>query len=525
MSSERIFNAITDVRDELVEEAANTKLKKSRVMIMRLCAVAASFVLVIGIGGYFLTKTNMTAPPPPPVTSPGGSANGSGHADGSTEFMSYAGPVFPMTLLNGAEGVSASRDIAYDFERFGVRQENTVGLQLHPADIRIIDSYTLTNQTPNDIEVDVLYPFAGSYSDLFKLLPTINMNGNELDATLLAGQYSGGFRGVLGSGEETTHNLKLIDSWEDYRALLSDGEYLRQALSEFTELDQIVTVYEFTNPVADYEAAVNPTITARFNLDFEKTIVLGYGFHGGRVDPENNQMMQSFSVPREGFPQYGKSFYLIVIGEDISNLNIRGYVDGSCDDDKEYDGTTVDVARKEAMLGELLYTILENHMQQVYWSSGYEYQNVKDIDMYYRSAMELLTTYGVLAEGDPADRYHTGWLDDIYYETFIHQRVYYLRAQVVIPTGESVVLTVESIKQPSFDFFAGNSENMGLYGYDMVTQLGSSLTFDSVTTRLIHPEAVVIRRQNFGFDLDNDITEVALDTGIERYYLEVRSAD
>ena len=521
MSSERIYNAITDVRDELVEEATNTKLKKSRATIMRWCAIAASFVLVVGIGGYFLTNMN------PPPASPGGDAGGSGHADGSTEFMSYAGPVFPMTILNGAESITASRDIAYDFEGFGVRQESTDELQLHPADIRISDSYTLMNRTANDIEVDILYPFAGSYLDLYKLRPTIYMNDSELDATLLAGQYSGGFQGIGGSDEATTHNLKLIDSWEDYRSLLSDGEYLQQALSAFPELNQTVTVYEFTNPVTDHEAAVNPTIAAWFNLDYEKTMVLGYGFNGGRFDSENDQMMQNFSVPREGFPQYGKTFYLIVIGDDITNLSIKSYVDGSCDDDKEYDGATVDVTRKEAVLGALLYTTLENHMQQVYMNSGYDYPLGKDVDMemLYRSAMELLTTYGALADGYPADRYHTGSLDDIYYEAFIHQRVYYLRAQVIIPAGESVSLRVDSIKQPSFDFYAGNSENMGLYGYDMVTQLGSTLTFDSTTARLLHPEAIVIERQNFGFDLGNGITEVALDMSTERYYLEVRGVN
>ena len=521
MKSEIIYNAITDVRDEFVEEAKNTKLKKSRTTIARWCAVAASFLVVIGIGGYLLTNMNLLPP------APGGETGGSGHAEGSTNFMSYAGPIFPMTVLNSAEGISASRDIAYDFKDFGVLQENPDELQLHPADIRISDSYTLTNQTPNDIEVDILYPFAGTYLDLYKLRPTIYMNSSELDTTLLAGQYSGGFKGLGANDEETTHNLDVIDSWEDYRTLLSDGEYLRQTLAEFSELNQMVTVYEFTNPVADHEAAVNPTIAAWFNLDYEKTMVLGYGFNGGRFDPENDEMMQNFSVPREGYMRYGETFYLIVIGEDISNLSIKSYVDGSCDDNKEYGGATVDVTRKEAKLGYLLYTILENYMQQFYANNGYDYPHGKDVDMemYYRSAMELLTTYGLLADGYPADRYHTGSLDDIYYETLIHQRVYYLRTQVVIPAGESVSLRVDSIKQSSFDFYAGNSENMGLYGYDMVTQLGSTLTFDNTTAKLIHSETIEIERQNFGFDLDKGITDVELDMSIERYYLEVRGVN
>ena len=342
MTSERIYDAITNIRDDLIVEAIDTKLKKSKSGVIRWSVIAASFVLVIGIGSYILT--NMGLP------YPGSGAGGSGHADGSTEFMSYAGPVFPLTVANNAEGISASRDIAYDFRDFGEAKANESGVNLGYQDIFISDNYTLTNNTETDLVAEVLYPFAGSFSELYKLKPTLTVNDSKAEASLFAGQYSGGFQGVVGRDEETTHNLDLINSWEDYKLLLSDGEYLRQTFSEVSELTQTVTVYAFTNPIADHDGAVNPTVAVWFNLDYEKTTVLCYGFNGGLYDHENNIMRKSFSVPREYNPNYGKTFYLVIVGDDIENLRIQGYVDGSCDKGKELAGVTVDVNRFETKL-------------------------------------------------------------------------------------------------------------------------------------------------------------------------------
>ena len=63
---------------------------------------------------------------------------------------------------------------------------------------------------------------------------------------------------------------------------------------------------------------------------------------------------------------------------------------------------------------------------------------------------------------------------------------------------------------------------MGLQGYDMVTALGSNLDFTAQTAALVNTEGGDIDRQNFGVDLESGVTEVALDSEAEHYYLEVR---
>ena len=67
-----------------------------------LCACLA--IVVVGAGLFGLIRSNGGL---------GGNAGGGGHEEGST-FMSYAGPVFPLTVL-GEPDLSAQRDITLDF--------------------------------------------------------------------------------------------------------------------------------------------------------------------------------------------------------------------------------------------------------------------------------------------------------------------------------------------------------------------------------------------------------------------------
>lgn len=83
-------------------------------------------------------------------------------------------------------------------------------------------------------------------------------------------------------------------------------------------------------------------------------------------------------------------------------------------------------------------------------------------------------------------------------------------------------VTASFEKEPSFDFGCSGSENVGLQGYDFVTRLGSSLEFTQQTAALTNTETIEITGQNFGFDLENGVTEVRLDPEQEHYYLEIR---
>ena len=104
MKSNDLLDAIGEVSDEYVADAENVKKRRMPRWARWSCTAAACLAAVAGIGGVLLIRGGMD----------GGSAGGSGHAGGSS-FMHYAGPVFPMTLLESNQEISAERDITLDF--------------------------------------------------------------------------------------------------------------------------------------------------------------------------------------------------------------------------------------------------------------------------------------------------------------------------------------------------------------------------------------------------------------------------
>lgn len=551
MTPETLYDALTNVKDALVEEAASPRLSaQKRVNWLKWGSIAAAVVLVLGAGGWWtLSHWRLGA----------SSAGCGGHEDGSTVFMSYAGPVFPLTALDGGEGVTAERRLTYDFspwiktwwsnedeaasrtwltdeERQEVLNDYNEwfpegGHYVSSTDLLVTDAYSLQNPTAEDKTVKLLYPFVSSLRELEEDVPTLTADGEKLDTVLHAGGYSGGFEAPGGSDDTgLLLNLARLNSWEQYKALLSDGRYLDAALGEYPDLSAIpVIVYKFTDaygPERDDKAGhPNPTIRAGFDLDYDRTTVLTYGFNGGSRDWERGRMIREFSIPQSGWRDYGDPNFLFILGNDIQNLTTGGYVTGGSDPNtkKLDDGSWgVDVERYETDLesalretAELMYGI------DRWFEDGDGTIRRPDFDLYFGLMKEFLYSYGPLSADGPV-RYGTGMLEEL---DFLNvDRVFYLEAEVTVPAGSSVTLTAEMTKEASYDYYCAHTENQDIYGYDMVTKLGSSLDFTSQTAKTLHTDGLEIVRQNYGFDWANGVNEVELDQSVEHYYLEVRRA-
>ena len=301
MKSNDLLDAIGEVSDEYIADAKSAKKRRMPRWAKWSCAAAACLVAAVGVGSVLLIRGGIN----------GGSAGGVGHADGSS-FMHYAGPVFPLTLLESNPEISATRDITMDFAPWvPVWISNEEEAASHPSEsdrqeildqynewypegeyyqysgnIIVKDSYILENGGAQNQTVHVLYPFASSLKDLDNNIPSLTVNGEVLETTLHAGSYAGGFEGAWGGSSkelnEGSVNLAYIENWEGYRSLLSDGTYMDRALGDFVDLSDIpVTVYEFSDvwgtPEDDKAGIPNPTIRVMFDLDYEKTQVLSYG--------------------------------------------------------------------------------------------------------------------------------------------------------------------------------------------------------------------------------------------------------
>ena len=555
MKAERLFQILGLVDESLIEEAdtaSSPAAVQRRHPWRRLLAAAACLAVICG-GAYLAGTLRM-----------GGraGAGGSGHSEAST-FMSYAGPVFPLTTAEETSSITAERNITLDFAPWipawlsneemlsgrtwlteAERQEALAQYdELYPEggrwrssdDILVTDAYTLANPSQEDQTVTLLYPFATSLNDLGRLTPTLTLDGSELETALHVGAYSGGFEGVwdgtIVGDPEGSVNLDYADSWEDYKNLLSDGTYLANALGVGPDVSGIpVTVYKFTDPygpLKDEEAGVpNPSLQVGFDLDYSRTAVLTWGFDSGNFDRENGTMIQGFSIPQPGERGYGEDVYcLLVLGEDIQNMTTGGYVTGGADPDTEpLEGCGVTVERYESdldtMLREILAPVWQELRQNTYEQDGAELD--VDFETWYRAVLEYLLAYGILSPSG-AERYGAGWLEDIVSDVDTIDRVCWLEAEITIPAGDSVTLSASMTKEASYDFYCAHTENQGVKGYDLVTALGSTLDFTGQTASLLNTENIEIVRQNFGFDLEAGITEVALDPAEPHYYLEIRA--
>lgn len=510
MNRDDLYDAITNIREDLVEEAQNHVFSNPGRKWKRFLSMAAVFALVIGAGSFGLFLIFGGA---------GAGGGGTAHEPGQAiRYMSYAGPVFPLENLSDAGGITAARNTDFDFSPYISRTETSSNgdtYASYSSHAVITDSYLLTNTTAEDLTVELAYPFAASLDHDAQCIPSITANGEILDAQLRIGPYSGSFEGVWGRNDpDGSVNLDYIDSWEGYQALLSDGSYRDAAFSEMPTLDLPVTVYRVDNyAILDTDTEdTNPTLAFEFQIG-SGTIVMSYNANGGRNDYETGHFRRSTSDLDNTYlpPQ---PMYIVLAGEDLLSYTIQGYMDGGCDKGEEME-IAADVTRYETTLDQFLW----DRVQHEPWVDR-EYPTVLDYvskETLLGCIAELYVSYGVLSD-DPVERYDFGMMEDMIFEAQYLGRVLYLSFEVTIPAGQTLEISASMVKEASFDYY-GNG--VDCHGYDMMTTLGSDLVFTEQTASISGTDEITILSQNFGFDPENGITKVTLDPAQPHYWLEV----
>ena len=518
MKTNDLLDIIGEANDEFIHDAkANQKQKVVRFPNWAKWSSAIAACLVLVIGCFTILPHYM-----PDDETPSQSAGG-GHEEGMV-FMSYAGPVFPLTLMESNTNLEANRNINFDFTTYQTDREDIEVRGNNGGGVIVTDKYQLTNTSTNDVTVTAVYPFAGNFQTM--KWPVITLNGNEVQWNLNAGTYSGDFMGAAGNDKTSSLNLDNITSWTEYAELLEDGSYFADAFTEPESLDQPVIVYklgDLTDGAGDYEAA---TLCMSYKYNPEKTSIMTWGFNGGGIRADTGDEFRDFFI-RDGRRKEDENVkFFIVIGDDIESYELQGYLDGSCTPGEEIDDASATVTREEMTLGEMLREIAEIRYAAI---SANEYDGDANryldkqisLDMYYQAMVKHFATYGPLGT-DPKERYAFGMLTDIISEVAYHDRILYLSFEVTIPAGSSVEVNVEQFKYASFDFDCSGSENAGIDGYDMVTSLGSNIAFTGQSASISNYDAIEIVRQNFGFDIAGGITNVDLDMNEPHYYLEIR---
>ena len=526
MNRNDLFRSLGEVEDSVLERSEKNTQKKRAPAWLKWGGLAACIVLVV-VAGYSVVRFG-------PLVF--GADGGSGGGDGET-YMSYAGPVFPLSALEAAPEIEVERNVDFDFSPYisftktfeYVENGETVtrSYEGYKSGSIVTDKNTLKNTSGEDKTLTLIYPFAGRLSHDAAEKPVITVNGVPVETELHIGPYTGCFTG--GYGETNVGgslNLSEISSWEDCRTLIDAG-YMASAFDELPELNQPVVVYEIKDRYgnrSEQAASTTPELNVEFYIDYDKTNVLTYGFNAFTNNYETGYCARGTWVPHPDHPDYGRSAYIIVLGDDIGEYTITAYTNGERKKELKDAGATV--LRYECVLGEIFEELagvyLENY-DSVDYGEDANILSTLTREEFTALASEYMYDYGLLNES-PMERYAEGMLEDIFSETRYVGRIMYLTFDVTVPAEGELTVTAEMGKPASIDYYSGRG-NPRRNGFDMVTQLGSVLTFTKQTASLSNTKEIEIIRQNFGFDIENAVTKVELDMSEPHYYMDVYRKD
>ena len=498
LRTQKLFAAMTDIREDYIEEAA-PGCPVRRFTLPRAALAAAACLVLLLAPVILLSKLGRISLSPGPAAAGGGSGEG-------RSYMLYTGPVFPLTVLED-EGLTAERTVTFDFSSYEEPRSS------YDRKITVTDDYVLGNPTGEDRSYTLLYPLV--LDDRADRAPAVTVEGAAVEAETIVGPFS-----------DRTGRLPRLQSWEDYKTWLGE-DYLDRTLAEPPALDIPVVVYELHDMWGERtEESTNPTLALEFYPDRAQTAVLSYGFNGSTYDPETGFCRRHVSIPRPGTRREGSSAYLLVLGEDLSGYTLRAYTNGGCDVPMEEAGGTV--TRYLSTLGEMVQKLLQLELEADLTELGDEAPGLGEELRASTRARDLIAVHwgetGLLA-GDYARFWQGNGSEWMLEDAFSHlraTRLMYLRFTVAIPAGESRRVTVKAEKRPSHDF-VGSRKDLERNGYDLVTRLGSRLAFTRQEAALAGAEHIRILEQDFGFDPAAGILRVTLDPGEEHYFLDVEA--
>lgn len=533
-NSEILFKAIGDLEEETYKVGGqsvdlDTKAKHKSFSWKKMGALAACLALVVVSLSFlkeWLPGSTSTSPSKEITT------------DEAGEFMKYEGPILPLILGSAdyQDDIRAERKLTFDFYTTNIGDQS-------PKRALLKDQYIIENKGPAK-KIKLFYPFVSSVDDLAYSCPTIDQDGNALQAKLYYGNYAGDFVSTANEIDPAeTLNLRDYMSWEDYQKALNDGSYLKEALDKIPNTKDIpVTVYSLTNSYyEENNEDENPTLVAGIEIDRDKSKVISLGFDGfGKFDDGKEEFYQ-YSIPKKDEKSiYGDKHYLIILGQDTPSVKIEAQSTGGWDGYEEKSSKLrnnlknagADLKRQEMSLDEaldltlpLLFEGYKENRSSREKDSAYWRMDNNNIPSYTLSYEEYKALYirelyatGVLSE-KPMMRYENGNLDLM--DVTNTQRIIFAEFEIDLGENQTSQITIKSYKQGSYDFYGGRNDQK-IYGYDLLTRINSAIDLDKFETQIIDYDKLDIGEGNFTFDLGKNIRSLVLSKDQDYYYMEVR---
>ena len=479
MKGDRIFEILGLLDDKLIEEAEESSFKNKTNKVIKWGFVAACFLTLFLIGKLLPMR----------------SENICESAEG---FMHYAGPIMPISIENDLTDIDIERKLTLDFNDFYKDKE-----------LKVYDEYSFKNTSKEDKKIEIIYPFISNIQNSKKYIPKLSTNNKALDSEVIIGQYTGAFVGMYGdeSKSDKTYNLESLSTWDEYKNLLSDDSYYKDAIEKNVFKDQLVTVYSFENVIYPEENHA-ATIALEFKLPKDSQ-VMTFGINGASIDSETREYIYDY------FVRHNRGQKIIIIGEAPKEYKVNGYENGACEkEDKRISAT---VSSQTKLLSEVIKECIMETKER--YNDLYFISDLINDENIYNSVIKMLnyTEFG----DKPKDRYSFNRLDDLISESLSMDRIMFLRKEIEIKSGESLKLKGVLIKDSSYDFAGAESEgNKGVSGFDLITSIKSQNKFNKQKAEIILPNDYIIVNQNFGFDKENS---KIIDLKDEYYYIDIKS--
>ena len=411
---------------------------------------------------------------------------------GTGEFGSYRGPVLPMTSLNGAEGVEVRRNVDFDFTPYQSPKDYS---NLGRGAAGITDTYLLTNTTDEIRTLELVYGFQGSFIDHPEEFPSITVDGENVQPKLYP-------------GVDTENLVWYAHSFEKYRDILQEHDFLAAAMAEPELAELPVRAYHFTGlAYSGGETVSYPMLTVTYSRDGYESLWTDW-FDVVSTDDKNGTQTLFFRVDR------GEA-WIFTVGGELRDLSLGGNKGYNVNEDSALADVEYELETFDTTLNAMLFQFAQEYD---FWAIG-------DNDYYPNPGLvtpELLLDGAIKRMETPdwvgnTENVHT--INSLFDQVVTESRMMYLVFPVELEPGQRITVEASYIQEPSYDISGPRHYREG---YDLATKLGSDLNFTHLTSSLSNTEPIELGKQNFEFDLEQGITKVTLDPAVERYYLEVR---
>jgi len=527
--AEELFQAIGYIDDTLILRSDRQKKRKSWFGVYGGLMVSAACLALLFGANYIVNRPVMDEHQPTVSTQPNhqGDGNGPDYYDPSAtpipdddrtqqkSSKDYGmmpelgwvdfnpGPIMPLTLSEEKEGITAERELLYDFSAVSKEDKGYVPIR---------DSYVMTNTTDKDETVTVYYPYVTDVWELSTYPPQLTVDGEVRDTTILNGAYM---------GEDSEGMPRLFGptvSTDEYPSMLKEVKPLNGAIDEEL-MKQKVWAYE----LEDWDSQNVPQNIATYVVKFEvEAPNKVFTAHNYTTEYDGEYLQVSFNLSTLLAEQANAAVYFL--GEAPTECIEQGYTYIDIADEYKSDKVTAKMKIYETTLEDVLKAQMDIQLKKL--EKDADRPSGELMDLYYERMAHMFSDMYLWANDGvdtPEDQvFYEKSISDIAYAVWDYESVYLLSETITIPAGSSVKVDFDYKKSGACNTYEPQAEFRDNYCYDNMPNLLTNLRFTEQAAAILEDGNIRIEDQNYGFDLEKGIKEVLLELDAERYYMIVK---